>query len=288
MEENEIVQGAEAQEVTEPASTETQPVNQAEVSTEQNAEQVSGNEQTEAATADTKTEEDSRFANVRRKAEEDARARYEAKERELNERYKAMFAGFTNPQTGKPIETADDYLIALQAQQRAAQEAQLRANGVDPQIIEQMINNSPVVRQANEMIQQNQRAEAERKYAEDLKAVMEIDPTIKSEADLMAHPSYQTIYKLVSENNLSLPDAYKLANYSALSAKNNAAAKQAAINQVKGKNHMEATESGRTNNDELADVPASTMAAYRMGYPGLTDHEIQVKYNEFLKMTGGK
>ena len=288
MEENEIVQGAEVQEVTEPASTETQPVNQAEVSTEQNAEQVSGNEQTEAATADTKTEEDSRFANVRRKAEEDARVRYEAKERELNDRYKAMFAGLKNPATGKPIETADDYLIALQAQQRAEQEKQLRDNGVDPSIIEQMINNSPVVRQANEMIRQNQRAEAERKYAEDLKAVMEIDPTIKSEADLMAHPSYQTIYKLVSENNLSLPDAYKLANYSALSAKNNAAAKQAAINQVKGKNHMEATESGRTNNDELADVPASLAATWKSMNPGITESEIKVKYNELLKNQGGK
>jgi hypothetical protein len=83
-------------------------------------------------------------------------------------------------------------------------------------------------------------------------------------------------------------DAYKLANYSTLSAKNTAAAKQAAINQINGKNHLEATSNGRATNDEMADVPASLAATWKSMNPGLTEAEIKVKYNEFLKNTGGK
>lgn len=284
----EQVTGAEVQEAAAPETTATEPVNptsegQTAESTVETAENT-----TEAPTADGKTEEDSRFASVRRKAEEEARAKYGAETQKYNERIRQMCAGKTHPDTGKPIETLEDYFDALEAQERNAMNEELRAKGIDPKLIEDMVNNSPVVRQANAVMQMNMQAEAQRQLEEDIKVLSKIDPSIKTVNDLTSHSSYQQVFDLVSKHGLSLVDAYKLANYETLAAKSNAAAKQAAINQAKGKNHMEATGSGHSSNDELAEVPASLEATWKNMNPGLTESEIRVKYNEFLKNTGGK
>ncbi len=288
MEENNV-QGVEAQESTAPAeTTATEHVNPTETATEAPSTTENATESTTEPTAESKTEEDSRFANVRRKAEEEARLKYSAETQRLNDRIRAMCAGVTNPNTGKPIETMADYIDALEAQRANARNEELRAKGVDPKMIEDMVNSNPLVQQANAVIQQNMQAEAQRQMEADVKAISEVDPSIKTVQDLVKHPSYQKVYDLVSKNGLSIADAYFLANRSELSAKNNAAAKQAAINQVKGKSHMEATGSGHATNDEMADVPASLMAMYKQGYPDLSEAEIKAKYNEFLKKTGGK
>ena len=289
MEENINVQGAEAQEATEPAeTTATEPVNPTEGADEANSTTENATEANSEPNAERNTEEDARFASVRRKAEADAKAKYEAQLAQANAEFKRLFGEYTNPLTGKPIESAADYIAAFEAQQRQQRDAELRAKGIDPKMIEDAINNSPIVRQAEAMNRQFMEAEAQRQLASDIKAIGEIDPTIKSEADLLNHPSYQKVFDLVSKNGLSLTDAYKLANYSELSAKQNAAVKQAAINQAKGKAHMEATGSGHSTDDNLVEVPASTLAIYREAYPGLSDSELKLKYNEFLKKTGGQ
>lgn len=288
MEENGIVQGAEVQEVTEPATTTTEPVNPTEGATETNQPEESTSEPTADGQKEGKTEEDSRFASVRRKAEEDAKAKYGAEIQKWNEAFKNEFGSFSNPKTGKPIEGVADYFEALRAQNELAREQELRSKGIDPRMIEEMVNNNPIVQKANEVIQQNQQTEAQRQLEADLKAVSEMDPSIKTLEDLAKHPSYPRVYDFVAKNGLSVADAYYLANRSELSAKSNAAAKQAAINQVKGKNHLEATKAGVANNDNLAEVPASLAATWKMMNPDLTESQIQVKYNEFLKNTGGK
>ena len=277
----ENVASVETQEVAAPG-TQEETVNQTETQTEQNAEQESGAEGAEVAAAETKTEEDSRFANVRRKAEEEARLKYESQYRQINDDVKRLFGGYKNPETGKAIETMADYLEAYEAQQRLAQQEELRQKGIDPNMLNEIINNSPVVRQAQAAMEQQIKSESERKLAEDLKELGKIDPSIKSTEDLLNHPSYPQIYEYVSKHGLSLPDAYKLANYSTLNARQEAAVKQAAINQVKGKNHLETTGKGVADGDNLVDVPESTLREYRKFYPDLTDHELKVKYNSFL------
>jgi hypothetical protein len=288
MEENINVQGVEAQESTEPATTATEPVNPTENASEAPSTTENATENASEPTAEGKTEEDSRFANVRRKAEEDAKAKYGAEIQKLNERIRTICAGYTNPDTGKPIETVEDYLVAYEAQQRNARNEELRSKGIDPKIIEEMVSQTPDVQQAKAIIQQSRQEQAQRQLEADVKAISEVDSSIKTVQDLVKHPSYQQVYNLVTQNGLSVFDAYKLANYDSLSAKSTAAAKQAAINQVNGKNHLEATGSGLSTNDEAVDVPASLMSAYKQGYPDLSEAEIKAKYNEFLKKTGGK
>ena len=288
MEENGIVQGAEEQEVTEPATTTTEPVNPTEGANEAVSATEPATEGTTEPNADKKTEEDSRFASVRRKAEAEARARYESQSQRTNDRIRQLCGDYVNPVTGKPIETFEEYLDALEAQQKSAREEELRSKGVDPKMIENMVNNSPVIKKAEQVLQQSAQMEAQRQFEADLKDLGKIDPSIKTEEDLIKHPSYPKVYELVSKNGLTLQDAYRLANYDTLSAKNSAAVKQASLNQAKAKNHLEATGSGMASNDSLVDVPASLASTWKSMNPGISDSEIKKKYNELLKNTGGK
>ena len=279
--ENVEVNGAEVQETAEPATqTEQQPVN----NTAEATESVETAPQTETEpTTDGKTEEDARFASVRRKAEEAARAKYEAQTAQINAEFKRLFGNYKNPETGKPIESWDEYIAAIEVQNRQQKEAELREKGIDPGFLNDLIENSPVIRQAKQVIDQNVQHEAQRQFENDLKELSKIDPAIKTAQDLFNHPSYGRVYELVSKNGLNLQDAYKLANYAELAAKSNAAVKQAAVNQAKGKTHMEATGTGIATNDNLVEVPAGMMATYKQFYPGLTEAEIKVKYNDYLK-----
>jgi hypothetical protein len=79
MDGQEFVAGAEVQETTEPAIQETEPVNPTAEATE--TAQAAPQAETEPTTDDAngKTEEDARFANIRRTAEEKANAKYAAR-----------------------------------------------------------------------------------------------------------------------------------------------------------------------------------------------------------------
>lgn len=229
-----------------------------------------------------RTEEDTRFANVRRKAEEDARMKYETRQNQLNDEVKRLFGGYAHPTTGMPIESMEQYLEAVAIQQRMQQEEALKEKGVDPELINTMINNSPVIRQANQILQDNLKNDALNRLKADLQIVSEIDPSIQSESDLAKHESYEQVVELVSKHGLSLPEAFKLANYDSISAKRTSAVKQAAINQARGKDHLEGSTSGVAVSESGVDIPLSEIATWREYYPGLSDAELKKKYNRTL------
>lgn len=269
--------GEEAQEFTEPAGQEEVTDN----NTVEETEPVVGDE-TETEPTEGKTEEDSRFASVRRKAEEDARTKYETQMQNINSEFKRVFGNLKNPVTGEPIEGYQDYLNAVEAQQRLAREQEIISKGIDPRIIEDMIQSSPAIRQANQIMQDNLKNEAAQKLAADIKAVSEIDPSIKSEADIAKLETYPQILDLVSNHGLSLPEAFKLANYDSIATRKAEAAKQAAVNQAKGKNHMEQSGNGTSTSENEVDIPQSEIHIWREYYPGLSDAELKKKYNRTI------
>ncbi len=269
--------GEEVQEVTAPAEQEEVTVNNTDGGAEDS---VTDEPAAEPTTG--KTEEDSRFASVRRKAEEDARQRYEAQSQAVNAEVKRLFGGLKNPETGKPIETLDEYLKVADTQQRMAREQELRTKGIDPRMIDEMIQNSPAIIQANQIMQDNLRNQAAQKLAADIKAVSEIDPTIQSEADIVNLETYPQILNLVTNHGLSLPDAFKLANYESIATRKTEAAKQAAVNQAKGKSHMEQSGAGAAASDNSVDIPQSEIETWRSYYPGLSDAELKKKYNRTI------
>lgn len=269
--------GEEAQEVTEPDGLEGVTDNNTVEGTETD---VVDEPETEPTGG--KTEEDSRFASVRRKAEEEARSKYEAQTQNINSEFKRVFGSVKNPVTGAPIEGWEDYIKAVEEQQRLTREQEIRSKGIDPKIIDDMIQASPVIRQANQIMQDNLKNEAAQKLAADIKAVSEIDPSIKSEADIAKLETYPKILDLVSKHGLSLPEAFKLANYDSIATRKAEAAKQAAVNQAKGKSHMEQSGNGTSTSENEVDIPQSEIHIWREYYPGLSDAELKKKYNRTI------
>lgn len=283
MEGLEQVAGVEAQEVTEPVTTETEPVNPTtEAGTTENAAETAESNAESAAEpkADGKTEEDARFASVRRMAEEKANAKNAARNARIDAEFKRLFGNAVNPLTGKPITSAEEYIMAYAEQKRRDDEEELKAAGITNERFAEMVRNLPEFKQAMEANARMQKAEEERYFGEALKEIQKWDPSVKSREDLEKHASYPEVYDLVMNHGITLEKAFRYANMEALSAKNSAAAKQAAVNMAKGKDHLAATGAGVSSSKNLADVPASTMAVLKEFYPGLSEAELRAKYNE--------
>ncbi len=270
-----ILEGANVQELAAPDVTDNQVENVSVEETPGEAAEQSANDTVVPEQKEVQSPElNAHYASMRRKAEEDA-------EKRLNGEFKRLFGNMQNPLTGKNIETYQDYLQAVEYQQKAAQNKMLEEKGIDPALIEQMINNSPAIRQAQQILEENSRTEAQRKLEEDLKILSQFAPDIKSLADLENHASYAAVLGYV-QGGLSLPDAFKLANFDSLSAKNSEAAKQAAINQAKSKNHMETTNGISAGSETLVPIPESVLSQWRRSYPDLTMEQLTKKYNSIL------
>lgn len=241
-------------------------------------EETTGENEPEVAEPDTQdSDTNAQYAAARRKAEEEMRLARQATDHE----YAKRFGHMVNPRTGKAVASERDYFETLDSQNTVALNNLLQAKGVDPTLIEQAIANNPTVRQAQEYTQQIQKQEADRAIQEDLKGISKLNPEIKSVDDLAKDPSWGETMRLVSANRLSVLEAYKLANIETLTTKRAEAAKQAAINQAKSKEHLEPT-GGVSISDGLMDIPEKEKAVWKEYYPDASERELREKYTKII------
>lgn len=220
-------------------------------------------------------EENARYAAIRRRAEEDARRKYASMLEPLNQRVAAMCDGVTHPVTGQPVTNVIEYFDALENQERIQREQELQEKGVDPSYIDRAIASNPMVIQANRIIQQQQQAAADSALQTDISKVVEIDPNIKSFDDLANMPNFPEIARQVGRG-LSLVDAYKMVNFENYMHQNNEAARQKAINQMRGKSHLASRPvSVATENDDV-EVPAEIMKSWKAD--GKSEKDIRALY----------
>ena len=215
------------------------------------------------------------FAAARRRAEAEFKAELERRDAEYARRFKDV----VNPITGLPIKSEKDYFEALDAQETLRLNEQVQSAGIDPSVIEQMIARSPMVAQANMILETQRRNEADRLIAEGVAEISKIDPDIKSVSDI-PHEQMPRIIERVKAG-LSLSDAYKIENMDKLIGKSNDAATQRAINNAKNKNHLN-THSGISDNENLQEIPSEALEAWKMAYPELSYKELRKKYNDTL------
>jgi len=220
-------------------------------------------------------EENARYAAIRRKAEEDARKKYASMIEPLNQRVAAMCNGITHPVTGKPVTNVMEYFDALDNQERIQREQELQEKGFDPSIIDRAIASNPMVIQANRIIQEQQQAAANTAFQNDLAKVMEIDPNIKSFDDLANLPNFPEIARQVGRG-LSLVDAYKMVNFDNYMHQNNEAARQQAINQMRGKSHLASQPISVATGTDDVEVPAEIMRSWRA--EGKSEKDIRTLY----------
>lgn len=222
-------------------------------------------------------EENARYAAIRRRAEEDAKRKYDASINQLNQRVAAMCQGVTHPITGQPITNVNDYMDALAIQQRQANEQELQEKGVDPQLIDRMIAQNPIVMEAQQVIEQNKLMNADAQIQRDLAEISKYDPNIKGINDLAALPNFQEILDRVSRG-ANLVDAYKMVNFDNFMQHTNEAARQQAINQMRGKNHLATQSQNVATEDDIVEVPAEIMARYKE--EGKTEKQIRELYKK--------
>lgn len=285
-------QGANEQEPAEPAAVEEQ-----EETTEvddEGAPQGAEGDDPEGQGAERKQtpEQNAKFAAARRKAEAErdaaiAKARQDAQaeaQRTIDEAFRS--SGLVNPYTKKPITTKaeyDEYRTQLEAQRKARI---LKKSGMTDEEFKQFVAGLPEVKQAKEAqaaaetaAREAREQQAKLKVEEQLKEISALDPTIKELKDLAKMENYPKFYELVKRGN-TLTDAFKLANYEALTGRAAAASRQAAINSAQGKQHLSPTTQRGAG---AVSVPADVKAEYLAFNPDATDAEIQQHYNRYMK-----
>lgn len=219
------------------------------------------------------------YADARRRAEAEAERKFSQKQAQLDRMYAERFKGLVNPETNQPITNANEYLDALAAQERMQAREQVKQAGIDPEVLDRMINNSPVVQQAARAMEEGQQAKAQQMIQEDFQAIVNMDPTITSVADVEKAQGFNDACAYASRTGVRLSDAYKIVNFDRLSAVRSNAAAQGAINQAKSKEHL-ATADGVANKDNLREIPEGSIRTWRSWFPDKSDAELKALYNK--------
>lgn len=212
------------------------------------------------------------WKKARQRAEAEARRRMD----ETNAAFAKRFEGRVNPVTGKPISSAMEYLEAIEAQEQARLNAQLQEKGIDPALLEKAISANPKVRQAEQILAQQQQAEVQRMLEDDLKKVHAMDSTVNTLNDLANVPEYEEIMGLVKEG-YRLDHAYKISCFDRLAGKKAAAAHQSAINAAKSKSHLQTTQGSA---EKAGSIPAGEIAKWKEWFPGKSAEELHRLYEK--------
>ena len=255
---------------------ESEAVDPTEDETEEESEETGEEEEGDAEPTEQTAEENARYAAIRRRAEEDARRRYEGQMNQYDQQIAALCEGVMHPVTGQPITSMRDYVDALANQQRIAREEALRDKGIDPAIIDQAVAQNPVVMQAQQVIEQNKMAYAENVLQNDIAEICSLDPNIKGVNDLAAMPYFPELLNRVQRGE-RLVDAYKIVNY----GRQTDAARQQAINQMRGKNHLASQPNGVATENDDVEVPAEIMKSWKA--EGKTEKQIRELYSKVAK-----
>ena len=226
-------------------------------------------------------EDNTKFATARRQAERE----FAERQKSVDLEYQRRFSGYVNPLTNQPIRSQKDYLDALDAQEVVKQRQELQEKGIDPdmlsQIVSRQVENNPVVRQAQEVMQQTINNQSNQMISEDLANIMQIDPSVKSMEDIAKNQNIGYMMEL-TQKGLRLSEAYIVANQQAITNNRTNAAKQSAINNIKGTQHLNATNNISANNDSSVDIPSSELVNWQDAYPDLSMTDLRKKYNQTL------
>lgn len=218
-------------------------------------------------------EDNARYAAIRRKAEEDAARKAKAETDSL-----IASLGLVNPYTNTPVRTREE-IQAYQEEfaKEKARDIQQKAE-MSEEEYNAFISSLPEVREARAIKEQAQAKQIETTIAEQIAAIGQLNPDIKSMQDLAQDENFRTMYEMVGKG-YSLYDAYRITNFDKLAGRSAETAKQQAMNAINTKEHLTSTSQRGAGAEP---VPASVMAKYRMFNPHASDSEIQAHYNRMI------
>lgn len=230
-------------------------------------------------------DENALYADARRRAEAEANAKYTRQQAEMDNRVASMFGNYRHPVTGQPIRTMNEYLDAIEIQERNKINQQMQEAGVDPSIIDRAVANSPLMRQAQVALDHASNLNAQRALDADFAEIMRLDPSLNSVADIQALPNFPDMVAYCARTGASVVDAYKVMNFDRIMQAKTGAATQAAINSAKSKGHM-AQVGGIVNDDGTMDIPAAELQKWKEWYPEKSNKELRSLYNKAMRLKG--
>ncbi len=196
-------------------------------------------------------------------------------------------AGLKNTVTGEPITSMEQFNAWQKQFADARLERELKAGKLSQEGLATAIGNHPIVQQAKQLVDQaaaakeaEQTSAAKTKIESEIAEIHKIDESINSLEDLTKAPYWPQLYGM-TRRGYSLKDAHFLLNYERLEQAKMEAARQQAMLNARGKDHLGASSTPRGGG--AASVPAADMAMFRLFNPGATDAEIQAYYNKNKK-----
>lgn len=227
-------------------------------------------------------EENAKYAAARREAEARERAVREEMQR-LDAQVASQFGDYTNPLTGERVTSVKSYFEALQAQREAQTRQEMQNAGIDPNILNSLIENNPAILQAKEVLHRQQVQEFQNTVQSEMEQIHELDPSINTDMDLLNMENFAQ-FKGYVDRGYNFIDAFKLANFEKLQNKSYEAANQAAINKAKSTSHLQATNSVSDEGKEMLDIPQDELSFWKDAYPDLSMKELKAKYNKTLNI----
>ena len=201
---------------------------------------------------------------------------------DLNRKYAETFKGYTNPETNQPIQTAAEYLEAMAAQERLQARNKMQEAGIDPEMLDRAIANSPIVRRAEEIEKANMELQTKQMIEEDIQAILKLDPSVGKADDIYGQDNFNEVVEYCNNHpGVRMAEAYKLVNFDRLASVKAQASKQAAINQAKSKGHMTLA-AGVTDNDKSVDIPEDQKAKWARWFPDKSEKERRALYNKAI------
>lgn len=205
-------------------------------------------------------EKDAAFADMRRKTQE-AEARAQLLEQQNQKtleiaRKFGPYGVFSDEDVAKTygqthgIHTLDQLEREIQRQEYVKQ-------GVDPDLVEKIVTDK--LENHPSVVEAKKAAYEQRLMSNYNEVLAEFPDLVKSAEDISAEVWAKWNN---GESGLTLSDAYAVVNRKAIFEKQQAATKQAALNQLNSKNHMKATE-GSSEELETGTIPDEVMAINR-------------------------
>lgn len=240
-------------------------------------------------------EERRRQAHGRRQREEAERQRQmeQMVQQRVDGVYATIFGTQIDPATGKPIDSEAGYLRYIgEARQQQAQQ-QLQAAGVDPAMIEQLVDArlAPLTR-AEQMRQASDMEARAKAYTQQAEAAIAAGvenirkaygADVHSIEDIVAMPTGARFAELIGKG-ISIEDSFFLANREALQGQQAKAAWRRGAEAALGTGHLATPKASNANAPYVA--TAEERRDYRAFIPDATDEEINRAYASMRNADG--
>lgn len=289
--ESEVAEQSEAPEQEEAAEENSGIEAQAEEEAAEPAPEEGGNESDVAEQTPEQRRENAarrRQQETQAAIEEAVRLAVQTRDRQHEEEMQNFFgqAGLVNPFTKEPITNMEEFRAWREEQDNQKLQKELQSGKLTKETLNGLIEQNPAVQAARQaQLQETQRAQQaqEQAFLQDvetqLQEIRKTDPSIRNVSDLMNRPYSQEFYAAVKRGNNFL-DAFYLATRGQQLQETGEKARQSAVNNLTGKNHLKATSIGGKAG---ASITPEEREMYRLFNPGATDAEIQKFQNRVKK-----